>query len=177
MRGRPATVTSPTRGRSEQTPVWVTAQAITGMRRATYPIAPLKRTPGANGGSGGGQAGGGSGGGAGSGGGQAGAGSGGGVGLAAEQGSGGAGGQRDGKGKDRGGGPAKAGGGPGATATGGRTGVPRRSRPGAVAAVAAPEETASGDDDGSPVLLGFGLANLLGAAALGGWIGRQTGLV
>ena len=163
---------------SEQTPVWVTAQAITGMRRATYPIAPLKRSPGANAGSGGGRAGGNLGG-SGSGGGRAGAGSGGGVALAAGQGSGGAGGRRDGKGRGKGGGgqPAKAGGGPGAAAdaAGGGGGEPRRSRSGATAAVGAAEETASGDDGGSPVLLGFGLANLLGAAALGGWIGRQTG--
>jgi Prenyltransferase and squalene oxidase repeat len=162
---------------SEQTPVWVTAQAITGMRRATYPIAPLKRSPGASAGSGGAGAEGSSGAAAGSGGGRAGSGSGGGVALAAGQGSAGSGRGRDGRGKGRAGGPARAGGpGTAASAVGGGADGPRRSRPGAVGAVPAAEEgTASGEDDGSPVLLGFGLANLLGAAALGGWIGRRQG--
>jgi energy-coupling factor transport system substrate-specific component len=161
----------------EQTPVWVTAQAITGIRRATYPIAPVKRSSGAKPGSG---AAAGSSGGSGDGSGSADSSSASGdLRSALGRGSGGAGGGRRAPGNGGGGRTAKAAaGGGGASDGGGRIGEGRRAPSGAGEPVAAAEEAAPSDDDvASPVLLGFGLANLIGAAALGGWIGRQNGRV
>jgi energy-coupling factor transport system substrate-specific component len=124
---------------AEQTPVWVTSQAITGIRRAVYPIAPVKRAPRPQAGSGSGRRGGGS---------EA-SGAGGGVDSGAVS---------------------SAAGGPGGGAGGAGRPEPDSDDPAAVA-----EEELVADEGGerSAVLLGFGLANLIGAAALGGWIGLR----
>jgi energy-coupling factor transport system substrate-specific component len=167
---------------SGQTPVWVTAQALAGMRRATYPIASVKRAPTGRAGSGRAE-GGGSGGGTGAGSGPVSAGvsgAGGGFGFRAGLGSGGGGSGAGGGGAD-GGKSAKTAAGAGAAggpAAGDGSGSPAPGAGGPDPDIDADQDPAGADDGVTPpVLLGFGLANVIGAIALGGWIGRREGFV
>lgn len=143
---------------SDQTPVWVTAQALTGVERRPFPIAPVARKA-RSGGSGGGGEGGGADPSSGS---------------PPGAGTGGAGGSKG----SRGGGSGKLGGGgsggPGAGGTGGRDGA-RKPREAAAPAGPVAETTALGastEDEGEKrvPLLVLVAVNLAAALAVAGWL-------
>ncbi len=154
---------------SDQTPVWVTAQALTALQQAPFPIPSVARRESSGGG-------GGSGGGAASGGGE------GALGGGATSGTGGSGGSGRGSGFGAGGkgGASAAGGNEGAQGSRGlaRDGGVGRAPDSLVptTATASPilelgaETAVAADGSSSTGLLWFAVANLLAVAAVGGWI-------